>query len=176
MASMLESFDPTRLQSREISPETWHQKRHVTWSRRTPPEATQIHEGDIVHKYGQSFIWSNLHQAASELQPLRQLGDPLADELVCTAKPTSTADLLPKLENTIRGTEDDACMAPLAKQLMCTPEWVDWDKIARGQQIFVRYAPACGMSLYYVSLVGGFSAPLITRVLRCTGCVAHPMT
>ena len=31
-------------------------------------------------------------------------------------------------------------------------------------QIFIRYLPACGMTLYYNSLVGGFSAPKITQV------------
>ena len=65
--------------------------------------------------------------------------------------------------------ERDASVLAIAAQLREPPKWVDWAKIKQGQDTFVRYAPACGTSLYYISLVGGFSAPLITRVLRCTG-------
>ena len=49
------------------------------------------------------------------------------------------------------------------------PAWVDWEQVRRGQKVFIRDLPACGISLYYLSLVGGFSAPLITKVLRATG-------
>ncbi len=33
------------------------------------------------------------------------------------------------------------------------PEWTDWDQIQRGIDVFVTYAPAMGLSLYYLSLV-----------------------
>jgi hypothetical protein len=45
------------------------------------------------------------------------------------------------------------------------PSWVNWEKIQRGQQVFTQYMPLCGLTLFYLSLVGGFSAPLITKVL-----------
>jgi len=43
------------------------------------------------------------------------------------------------------------------------------DEIRRGQEVFIRDLPICGLTLFYLSLVGGFSAPLITKVLRATG-------
>lgn len=46
---------------------------------------------------------------------------------------------------------------------------MDWALVERGQDFFVRHAAGCGLSLYYISLVGGFSAPLITKVLTATG-------
>jgi len=42
---------------------------------------------------------------------------------------------------------------------------LDEAKLKRGQEVYVRYLPAAGATLYYVSLVGGFSAPLVTKVL-----------
>lgn len=35
--------------------------------------------------------------------------------------------------------------------------------------IFLRYLAASTAALFFLSLVGGFSAPLITKVLSCTG-------
>ena len=49
------------------------------------------------------------------------------------------------------------------------PTWVEWDLIDVGQKTYLRHLPICGLSLFFVSLVGGFSAPKITRVLACTG-------
>jgi len=46
---------------------------------------------------------------------------------------------------------------------------VDWGKVAAGQTFLLARLPACMASLLYVSLVGGFGAPLIAQVLSCTG-------
>lgn len=54
------------------------------------------------------------------------------------------------------------------------PDWVDWEQLQRGQEVFIVFAPAAALSLYYLSLVGGFSAPLITRVLRATAYLTAP--
>jgi hypothetical protein len=42
--------------------------------------------------------------------------------------------------------------------------WVDF-----GNHTCDRYLPAASAALFFLSLVGGFSAPLITQVLSCTG-------
>lgn len=49
------------------------------------------------------------------------------------------------------------------------PDWVDLNKLDRGGNIFLRYLAASTAALFFLSLVGGFSAPLITKVLSCTG-------
>jgi hypothetical protein len=58
--------------------------------------------------------------------------------------------------------------------MRAVPDWVDWAQLERGQDVFVVHAPAAALSLYYLSLVGGFSAPLITRVLRATAYLTAP--
>ncbi len=56
------------------------------------------------------------------------------------------------------------------------PEWVDWDQIQRGIDVFILYSPAAGQSLYYQSLVPGFSIPKIAQVLQQTKYLAPPST
>jgi hypothetical protein len=49
------------------------------------------------------------------------------------------------------------------------PAWVDWERVARGQRFYLANAAAVGMVLFNLSLVGGYSAPKINRVLSGTG-------
>ena len=48
------------------------------------------------------------------------------------------------------------------------PDWLDWEQVKLGQKLFFVYLPTIVLSLYYISLVGGFSAPLISKVLIAT--------
>jgi len=54
------------------------------------------------------------------------------------------------------------------------PSWVDPEQLARGQRVFLAYLPAIGLSLYYRSLVPGFSIPKIAAVLEATAYLAPP--
>ena len=54
------------------------------------------------------------------------------------------------------------------------PEWVHPKQIVRGQEILTTYLPAIGATLYYRSLVPGFSLPKIAAVLLSTGYLAPP--
>ncbi|KAJ9650953.1 hypothetical protein H2198_009747 [Neophaeococcomyces mojaviensis] len=49
------------------------------------------------------------------------------------------------------------------------PEWVDWDQIARGQDVFYRYGGATLTGLAYQSLLGGMGANRVVEVLARTG-------
>lgn len=49
------------------------------------------------------------------------------------------------------------------------PDWVDWDQIARGQEIFYRYGGATLTGLAYQSLLGGMGANRVVEVLARTG-------
>ena len=61
-------------------------------------------------------------------------------------------------------------------EVTTVPAWVDWDAIARGQEVFVRYAGAAELALLHLSLVGGFGAPKINKVLMATGYLASKQT
>ena len=49
------------------------------------------------------------------------------------------------------------------------PAWVDWDQIARGQEVFYRYGGATLTGLAYQSLLGGMGANRVVEVLARTG-------
>jgi hypothetical protein len=52
----------------------------------------------------------------------------------------------------------------------CNPPWpVDWDQIARGQDVFYRYAGANLTGLAYQSLLGGMGAARVVETLTRTG-------
>ena len=56
------------------------------------------------------------------------------------------------------------------------PDWVDWDRIQNGMNVFITYSPVIGQSLYYLSLVPGFSIPKIAQVLKQTKYLSPPST
>jgi len=49
------------------------------------------------------------------------------------------------------------------------PHWVNFSQVSAGQRVMLKYLPYVGISLFYVSLVGGFSAAVITKTLRRAG-------
>lgn len=49
------------------------------------------------------------------------------------------------------------------------PEWVDWDQIERGQDVFYRYGGAALTGLAYQSLLGGMGAARTIETLARTG-------
>ena len=115
-------------------------------------------------------------QTHAELQPLRNVGDADADAVLAILDPAPHDDVLDLLLGAERPTnskEIDCVEKKVLRTFLDTyssaPAWVDWEKIRKGQDVFVRDLPICGLTLFYLSLIGGFSAPLITKVLRATG-------
>ena len=49
------------------------------------------------------------------------------------------------------------------------PDWVDWNQISRGQEVFYRYGGATLTGLAYQSLLGGMGANRVVEVLARTG-------
>lgn len=119
-----------------------------------------------------------------ELEPYRLLGDRELDAIL----------RLLKLEGTPLGPTDDFIeMAKRAQQVNklnrtaaqmemvsflsrynSLPKWVDLDQLRRGQEVFLAYMPAARLSLYYRSLVSGFSISRIAAVIQATGYLAPP--
>lgn len=128
----------------------------------------RVHDGatGAIEHFGQSFTWdATLHTAAESLEPLRAVGDPLMDAALAELEVAPSDDLLARLHHARAGTAS----ARLQASLIAEPAWLDWKLLAEGQRVFMRYLPAISLILYNVSLVGGFSAPKITKVLEQSG-------
>ncbi|KAK5045980.1 hypothetical protein LTR84_008766 [Exophiala bonariae] len=65
--------------------------------------------------------------------------------------------------------ENDPKLQQLWDEVTTIPDWVDWDQIARGQDIFYRYGGATMTGLAYQSLLGGMGANRVVEVLARTG-------
>ncbi len=70
--------------------------------------------------------------------------------------------------------EADAALVDFLQYYAKVPEWVNPQQIVRGQKILTTYMAAIGATLYYRSLVPGFSIPKIAMVLLSTGYLAPP--
>jgi hypothetical protein len=70
--------------------------------------------------------------------------------------------------------EADKTLIEFLEYYAKVPAWVNPQQIVRGQEILTTYLPAIGATLYYRSLVPGFSIPKIAAVLLSTGYLAPP--
>ncbi|KAF4624441.1 hypothetical protein G7Y89_g13727 [Cudoniella acicularis] len=61
--------------------------------------------------------------------------------------------------------DEDEKLGQLWRELNTIPEWVDWEQIARGQDVFYRYGGVALTALAYQSLLGGMGAARVTEVL-----------
>ncbi|KAI9820644.1 MAG: hypothetical protein M1827_005013 [Pycnora praestabilis] len=65
--------------------------------------------------------------------------------------------------------ESDEKLSQLWQEVNTIPDWVDWDQIDRGQQVFYRYGGAALTGLAYQSLLGGMGAQRVVETLARTG-------
>ncbi|MCJ1251119.1 hypothetical protein MMC30_008350 [Trapelia coarctata] len=65
--------------------------------------------------------------------------------------------------------DKDETLAKLWKEVNTVPEWVDWDQIARGQDVFYRYGGPALTGLAFQSLLGGMGANRVVETLTRTG-------
>ena len=174
-------YDPLHLRSASFSrdPRTW------------PPGAY------IRSHFGQQVLWhanddhasaegeggGGRHLTAEQLEPYRHVGDPLVDDIfVCRRQegnPVRAGEDLVALAATARPESPLASERALYKfyQTYSTfpSSWfADKSILSQGQDVFLAYLPAISMSLYYRSLVPGFSIPRIAVVLASTGYLAPP--
>lgn len=118
--------------------------------------------------WGYTFQWTSEHWSSEYMRPLKYSYDTLAEE--CLEKldeisppfdsqlprnqnrSTNKAASLPKrdLYSLLQKHElEDEKLHQLWTEVNTVPEWVDWDQIARGQDVFYRYG---GMALTAVSI------------------------
>jgi len=142
-------------------------------------------------KLGQTVHWSShYHYSTEELEPHRQVGDKEMDQLLdlCAGEglkgagrfddivklAAEAADATSKPDKVALASPACRALAEFHHRYSSPPPFVNWEQLQRGIDIFVAYAPAAGTSLYYRSLVGGFSIPKITQVLFATRYLAPP--
>ncbi|CCG84036.1 protein of unknown function [Taphrina deformans PYCC 5710] len=127
--------------------------------------------GDYVRLWNIEFRWTELHQNPSQLASMRHSVDQLADaafrELALVPKQAAYEALEAAIDS------KDVARYPnchkLWHQVHTVPEWVDFEQIRRGQDVFFRYAGAAFTGLLNDSLLGGFGARRISEVLVRTG-------
>lgn len=97
------------------------------------------------HYWGYSFHWTDVHRSEEELRPLIYTCDTLADECVqllnkiltdSSSDRTYKKDLYTLLKD---HADEDPRLQELWKQVNAVPDWVDWEQIQRGQDVFFRY-------------------------------------
>ncbi|KAJ5134804.1 hypothetical protein N7526_006169 [Penicillium atrosanguineum] len=97
------------------------------------------------HYWGYSFHWTDRHRSADELRPMAFTYDNIADECVQILNKIPTdgdsdrpfkKDLYGLLRDHV---DEDPKLQELWTQVNTVPEWVDWEQIQRGQDIFFRY-------------------------------------
>lgn len=102
---------------------------------------------------------------------MRREVDALSDAALLELKLAPRQDAYDALEAAVQSEEVGrygACHA-LWRQVNEVPEWVDFEQIARGQDVFYRYAGPAFTGLLHDSLLGGFGARRISEVLVRTG-------
>jgi hypothetical protein len=127
--------------------------------------------------FGYKFQWTPEHQTAEQLKPLKYSYDVLGEECLNRLdkiSPPATGEI-PRSQSRVASKEkadpppkrdlyallrdhhhEDEKLGELWSQINDTPEWVDWDQIGRGQEVFYRYGGAAltavclSQSLYLV--------------------------
>ncbi|KAI9826173.1 MAG: hypothetical protein M1819_007429 [Sarea resinae] len=139
------------------------------------------------------FQWTDEHFTPEQLHPLKYSYDELADgclerlnKISPPFNPAETKngtgdkqgesqaekaqgkprDLYALLRD--HATEDDQ-LEKLWKEVNTVPDFVDWEQISRGQEVFYRYGGPALNGLAYQSLLGGMGANRVVETLARTG-------
>jgi hypothetical protein len=112
------------------------------------------------HAWGYTFQWTSCHFTSEQLRPLKYSYDILAGECLDRLDeipPPQTTELsqnrgrLPLMEQQKQvpkrdlyallrdHASNDEKLGKLWNEVNTVPDWVDWDQIARGQDVFYRY-------------------------------------
>ncbi|PWY80454.1 hypothetical protein BO94DRAFT_548431 [Aspergillus sclerotioniger CBS 115572] len=124
-----------------------------------------------------TFLWTDLHQTKEQLRPRIYTYDRLADE--CLERLDVLApETVQDVQNDAAGPKkprrdmhalmkdharNDPKLGELWTQVNTVPEWVDWQQIQRGQDVFFRYGLPILNALNFGSLLGGISDYNIPR-------------
>lgn len=127
----------------------------------TPADAV----GRNVRKYFLHFQWTPAHLTSAELMARRVEGDVAMDAALLAILSSGGLE---------KATATSQEAAALWRDMSTVPAWVDWPTIARGQRFLQHALPLASTSLFFVSLLGGYSSGAIVKVLVATGYLSHP--
>ncbi|OOG00069.1 hypothetical protein ASPCADRAFT_161577 [Aspergillus carbonarius ITEM 5010] len=130
-----------------------------------------------------TFVWTDLHQTKEQLRPKIYTYDRLADECIErldvlapeTARNAQSDAAGPKKPKRDLYTlmkdhaHSDPKLGELWTQVNTVPEWVDWQQVQRGQDVFFRYGLPILNALTFGSLLGGMGSARVVETLARTG-------
>ncbi|KAL2395192.1 hypothetical protein ABEF93_001722 [Exophiala dermatitidis] len=142
--------------------------------------------------WGYTFQLTPQHLTAEQAHPLKYSYDVLGEECYEILNQLSPPGIAKKeVQNSEQGDNDKPAPATKPKrdlylllqanvdkdpklqqlwgEVTTIPDWVDWDQIARGQDVFYRYGGATLTGLAFQSLLGGMGANRVVEVLARTG-------
>ena len=137
--------------------------------------------GTRVKYLGLDFVWTSQHLQSEVLDDRRKVGDPLADDAlaevldtrfrmeVTRGARTLSETLWRKVKASAESHPGSKCSKLVDSMCKPPPFPVDWEKVRRGQEVYMSKAPAAALALLHLSLVGGFGSPKINKVLESTG-------
>jgi hypothetical protein len=157
---------------------------------RPPRDKNTWPEGSEVRtKFGAHVLWwpkkyGGFHMSSEELEPYRLLGDGKVDRILRLMEDEGSPlgasdDLLLLAEKAVETEGSDLSpsqqeLSSFLKTYESLPSWVNKEQLRRGQEVFLAYTPVASLSLYYRSLIAGFSIPKIAAVVRSTAYLAPP--
>ena len=156
---------------------------------RIPPKDSWPEGAVVRNKLGQKVLWldrnnGGRHLLDEALEPYRLLGDEPVDQIIEMLDKDGNRlgpgdDLLLMSEKALKTEEASRSlvekeMASFLGTHLKIPDWVDVDQLKRGQEVHLAYLPAISLSLYYRSLIPGFSIPKIAAVIQSTAYLAPP--
>lgn len=134
--------------------------------------------------FGQSVLFLDYesggrHLSEKQLEGYRLRGDKKVDEIFHAfreeGRPIQRSDDIVEMMESATGDSKSAVrLRGFRDYYSELPSWLDVDQLERGQRVFLSYLPAIAVSLYYRSLVPGFSIPKIAEVLLQTKYLAPP--
>ncbi|KAJ5038084.1 uncharacterized protein L3040_006955 [Drepanopeziza brunnea f. sp. 'multigermtubi'] len=154
------------------------------------PNPFRRNDENTRHVWGYTFQWTPQHMSPEEMHPMKFSYDVLGEECLnrldeisppinkdlprnqSRASPKANAEPVPKrdLYALLRDhASEDPKLGQLWDEVNTVPDWVDWDQIIRGQDVFYRYGGVALTALAYQSLLGGMGAARVTEVLARTG-------
>ncbi|KAG0646081.1 hypothetical protein D0Z07_8255 [Hyphodiscus hymeniophilus] len=153
------------------------------------PNPFRRHDENTRQAWGYTFQWTPEHPTREEMHPMKYsydiVGEEALNRLDIISPPLSAE--LPRNQN--RGPSqigvtkpkrdlyallkehhaEDEKLGELWNEVNTVPEWVDWEQISRGQEVFYRYGGVALTALAFQSLLGGMGAGRVTEVLARTG-------
>ena len=123
------------------------------------PNPFRRYNENTRHAWGYTFQWTPEHLTPEQMHPMKYSYDVLGEEALNALDRISppVSSELPRNQNRAKGDKGaskpkrdlytllkenylkDDKLGELWDEVNTIPEWVDWDQISRGQEVFYRY-------------------------------------